>query len=143
MPHGKGITEASLGAVTKGTNDDGTPVARVVFDGTHGASINQAMKVRDQGAAPREPDVKRAMKDKADVQAASRRIGDTSVAEWRRMAACTYKRSGRSAWGAPPTAGNGRPARSLRLAQYIVSTHALFWLHVMADDSDIEAAADF
>ena len=63
---GKGITVASLG----GTKDDGTPVARVVFDGTHGVNINQAIKVRDQGAAPGAPNVKRAMKDKADVQAA-------------------------------------------------------------------------
>ena len=67
---GKGIAVASLGAVRKGTNDDGTPVARVVFDGTHGVNINQATEVRDQGAAPGAPDVKRAMKDTADVQAA-------------------------------------------------------------------------
>ena len=48
---GKGTTVASLGAVRKGNNDVGTLVARVVFDGTHGVSINQAAKVRDQSAA--------------------------------------------------------------------------------------------
>ena len=46
------------------------PWSRGWSDGTHGVNINQAIKVRDQGAAPGAPDVKRAMKDEADVQAA-------------------------------------------------------------------------
>ena len=40
------------------------------FIGTHGMNINQAIKVRDQGPAPGAPVVKRAMEDKAHVQAA-------------------------------------------------------------------------
>ena len=148
---------ASLGALRKGTNDDGTPVARVVFDGTHGVNINQAIKVRDQGAVPRAPVVMLAMKDKADAQAVllglvvdiegARSVVPVREEDWRHQCC----RVGEDAGLYVQTVGTfglesaaccwERAAGALsRLTQYVVSTRAVFWLNVVADDLDIEAA---
>ena len=93
---------------------------------------------------------KRAIKGKADVQAAlfglvvdvkgahnlvpvreeDPRHQCCRVGEGGGMPACKYKRSGRSAWGAPPTAGNGHPIRRFQPRVLLA----------LRDDFDVEAA---
>ena len=151
---GKGITVASLGTVRKGTNDDGTPVAREVFDGTHGVIINQAIKVRDQGAAPGAPDVECAGRAGSIVPVGcGHRRRPQSGASSRGGLATPVLQSGRGCrpvrtnetvgtFGVVSASYCWEPAAGAlsRLTQYVVSKRAFFWLHMMADDLDIEAA---
>ena len=139
---GKRITVASLGAGRTG---------REV-----GVNINQAIKVRDLGAAQEPPDVKRAMKDKARAGSIIRvgcrhRRRPQSGASSRRGLATPVLKSGGGRIPLPQTVGTfgvgsaacywERAAGTLsRLAQHVVSICAFFWLHVMADDLDVEAS---
>ena len=42
-------------------------MARVLFDGTHGLSVNSRTRIRDQERAPIAADLKRTMREKAKV----------------------------------------------------------------------------
>ena len=55
---------ASLGANRK-DKPNGTVTARVLFDGTHGISVNKRTRIRDQERAPIAADLKRSMREKA------------------------------------------------------------------------------
>ena len=59
---GEALVLASLGAQVK---DDSGPqvVVRVLFDGTHGVSINSRIRVKDQVRTPAAPDVKRYLRE--------------------------------------------------------------------------------
>ena len=57
---------ASLGAQRK-EKPGGKISARVLFDGTHGLSVNSMTRIRDQERAPIAADLKRTMREKAKV----------------------------------------------------------------------------
>ena len=57
---------ASLGAQRK-EKPGGKVSARVLFDGTHGLSVNTRIRLRDQERAPIAADLKRSMREKAKV----------------------------------------------------------------------------
>ena len=57
---------ASLGAQRK-EKPGGKITARVLFDGTHGLSVNSRTRIRDQEWAPIAADLKRTMREKAKV----------------------------------------------------------------------------
>ena len=57
---------ASLGAQRK-EKPGGKITARVLFDGTHGLSVNSRTRIRDQERAPNAADLKRTMREKAKV----------------------------------------------------------------------------
>ena len=57
---------ASLGAQRK-EKPGGKITARVLFDGTHGLSVNSRTRIRDQERAPIAADLKRTMREKAKV----------------------------------------------------------------------------
>ena len=78
------LVVASLGAKWK-DKPNGTVTARVLFDGTHGISVNKRTRIRDQERAPIAADLKRSMREKAreglttfaltaDVSAAHRQV---------------------------------------------------------------------
>ena len=56
----------SLGAQRK-EKPGGKITARVLFDGTHGLSVNSRTRIRDQERAPIAADLKRTMREKAKV----------------------------------------------------------------------------
>ena len=62
--HGSKLVIASLGAMIK---DDSGPdlKIRLLFDGTHGVSINTLIRVRDQDRTPAAPDVRRLLRERA------------------------------------------------------------------------------
>ena len=57
---------ASLGANRK-DKPNGEVSARVLFDGTHGLSVNRRTRIRDQERAPTASDLKRALREKAKL----------------------------------------------------------------------------
>ena len=57
---------ASLGAQRK-EKPGGKITARVLFDGTHGLSVNSRTRIRDQDRAPIAADLKRTMREKSKV----------------------------------------------------------------------------
>ena len=68
---GSRLRIASLGALRKGEEPDGTVIARILFDGTAGTMVNEAIKVRDQDQFPSAPDLKRVLRSCADLQGAT------------------------------------------------------------------------
>ena len=56
------LVVASLGANRK-DKPNGTVTARVLFDGTHGISVNKRTRIRDQERAPIAADLKRSMRE--------------------------------------------------------------------------------
>ena len=60
------LVTASLGAQRK-EKPGGKISARVLFDGTHGLSVNSRTRIRDQERAPIAADLKRTMREKAKV----------------------------------------------------------------------------
>ena len=61
--YGERLTVASLGAVAKCVREDGSTEVRIVHDGTHGITLNSAIKVRDQVAHPTALDVRRILQE--------------------------------------------------------------------------------
>ena len=61
-----GLVIAFLGAKRKG-EPGGKATARVLFDGTHGLSVNCRTRLRDQERAPIAADLKRTMREKAKL----------------------------------------------------------------------------
>ena len=61
-----GLVIASLGAQRK-EKPGGKVSARVLFDGTHGLCVNTKTRLRDQERAPIAADLKRSMREKAEV----------------------------------------------------------------------------
>ena len=58
------LVVASLGAIRK-DKPNGEVTARVLFDGTHGLSVNGRTRTRDQERAPIASDLKRALREKS------------------------------------------------------------------------------
>ena len=63
--YGDRLTIAALGAIEKGTRDDGTTEVRIVHDGTNKVHINKYIRVRDAIPCPTAPDVKRVLREQA------------------------------------------------------------------------------
>ena len=61
------LVVASLGAQRK-DKPNGEVSARVLFDGTHGLAVNTRTRIRDQERSPIAADLKRAMREKAQLQ---------------------------------------------------------------------------
>ena len=57
------LVVASLGAQRK-EKSGGVVTARVLFDGTHGISVNSRIRVRDQERSPIAADIKRILREK-------------------------------------------------------------------------------
>ena len=60
------LVVASLGAQRK-DKPGGTVSARVLFDGTHGITVNTRIRIRDQERGPNAADLKRIMREKSRV----------------------------------------------------------------------------
>ena len=60
------LVVASLGAIRK-DKPNGEVTARVLFDGTHGLSVNRRTRIRDQERSPIASDLKRALREKAKL----------------------------------------------------------------------------
>ena len=56
--YGSTFVVASLGALVKKINDDGSVVPRPLFDGSHHVPVNGSIKVRDQEAMPSAHDLR-------------------------------------------------------------------------------------
>jgi len=63
---GDGFIVASLGALVKRTEADGTRVIRVLFDGTHDVDLNTRIQVRDQEIPPGPLDLKRLLRAQSE-----------------------------------------------------------------------------
>ena len=61
--YGERLTIASLGAVVKTANEDGSVDVRVVHDGTHGIKLNDSIKILDQVAHPTAQDLRRVLQE--------------------------------------------------------------------------------
>ena len=60
------LVVASLGAQRK-EKAGGVVSARVLFDGTHGISVNSWIRVRDQARSPITADIKRIVREKSNA----------------------------------------------------------------------------
>ena len=58
------LVVASFGAIRK-DKPNGEVTARVLFDGTHGLSVNRRTRIRDQERSPIASDLKRALRERA------------------------------------------------------------------------------
>ena len=59
------LVVASLGAMRK-EKPGGVVTARILFDGTHGVSVNTRTRTRDQERGPIASDVKRLLREKGE-----------------------------------------------------------------------------
>ena len=60
------LTIASLGALVKSTDSDGSIVLRLLFDGTNQVDVNPSIRVRDQQQTPTTGDLKVMLRSQAD-----------------------------------------------------------------------------
>ncbi len=65
---GDRLTIASLGAIEKGTRDDGSTEIRIIHDGTHRVDVNRYIRVRDRIPFPVGADVSRLLRHQASTR---------------------------------------------------------------------------
>ena len=149
------LVVASLGANRK-DKPNGTVTARVLFDGTHGISVNKRTRIRDQERAPVAADLKRSMREKAreglttfaltaDVSEAHRQVPiderdwhllGCQVAEGQEVYVNTVGTFG----VASASYHWSRVASAIgRLSQYLAADTAQTWHMLVADDFLLEA----
>ena len=149
------LVVASLGANRK-DKPNGTVTARVLFDGTHGISVNKRTRIRDQERAPIAADLKRSMREKAreglttfaltaDVSEAHRQVPiderdwhllGCQVAEGQEVYVNTVGTFG----VASASYHWSRVASAIgRLSQYLAGDTAQTWHMLVADDFLLEA----
>jgi len=156
--YGSELVVASLGAIQKRIEEDGTKIIRLLFDGTHGVPVNPRIKVLDQERFPGAPDLKRQGREQAatglptfgltiDVKDAHRCVA-VAPEDWKYQAAQalpggpvflfkrgTFGVASASYWW-------GRLAAALgRLIHYVVGP-AHYWMLLLADDFKVEAAGE-
>jgi len=154
--YGDRLVVASLGALQKRVEEDGTVVIRLLYDGTHGVPVNPRIKVRDQERFPGAPDLKRVLREQAaaglptfgitiDVKDAHRCVA-VSPEDWPLQAAQVAPGSPvflfkRGTFGvASASYWWGRLAACLgRLVHYTLGAAAAPWILVLADDFKVEA----
>ena len=88
---------ASLGAIRK-DKPSGEVTARVLFDGTHGLSVNRRTRIRDQERSPIASDLKRALREKAKLGEQTFALS-ANVSEAHRQSIDTSPKIG-TIWGA-------------------------------------------
>ena len=149
------LVVASLGANRK-DKPGGVVSARVLFDGTHGISVNTRTRIRDQKRAPIAADIKRSMREKseqeektfaltADVSEAHRQI-PIAPEDWH-LLACQVEQGSTVYVNTVGTFGMAsasyywsRVAGALgRLSQYLAGHRASTWHMLVADDFHLEA----
>jgi len=154
---GAGFVVASLGALVKRTEADGTRVIRVLFDGTHDVDLNTRIQVRDQEIPPGPLDLKRLLRAQseggapafglvADVSDAHRAIAIVP-GDWH-LLGCRARENGSLYFHHRGTFGVssasywwGRVASAfLRLTHYVVRHSAVLWATVLADDYKFEVS---
>jgi len=153
--YGEELVVASLGALQKRVEDDGTIVIRILYDGTHGVPVNGRIKVRDQERFPAAPDLKRQLREQAasglpafgltvDVKDAHRCVA-VAPEDWHLQAAQvapgapvylfkrgTFGVASASYWWGRLAAGIGR------LLHYVLGEAVALWVMVLADDFKLE-----
>ena len=149
--YGRALSVASLGAVEKGTRDDGTVEVRIVHDGTNGVQVNSEIKVRDLVTSPSAADLKCVIREcasigspvfglAADVQEAHRQI-QVREEDWMHQA-CQLEEHGPIYLNCVGTYGLasagywwGRCAAGIhRLMYAIFGQSYMLWLLLFADD---------
>ena len=149
------LVVASLGA-NKKDKPSGEVTARVLFDGTHGLSVNTRTRIRDQERSPVASDLKRAMREKAalneptfaltaDVSEAHRQI-PIHKCDWH-LLGCQVQAGGDVYINTVGTFGVAsasyywsRVSGALgRLTQYLAGNRARTWHMVVADDYHLES----
>jgi hypothetical protein len=154
---GSSFVVASLGALVKRIEDDGSRIIRLLFDGTRDVPLNEAIRLRDQEVPPGAPDLKRVLREQgrwpstpfglvADVRDAHRAV--VIDPRDRHLLGCRSRSNGpiyfmkRGTFGvASASYWWGRLAAAyLRLAYRIVPAGTLFYGMVLADDFKFEAA---
>ena len=148
------LVVASLGAIRK-DKPNGEVTARVLFDGTHGLSVNRRTRIRNQERSPKAADLKRALREKAnrgertfalsaDVSEAHRQV-PVHPQDWH-LLGCqvvpgadvfihtvgTFGVSSASYYWSRVAGSIGR------LAQYLVGKLSTSWHMLVADDFKLE-----
>jgi len=155
---GNDFVVASLGALVKRTELDGSKVVRILFDGTHEVPLNDRIQVRDQEIPPNASDLKRLLSEQAeddsrpfglvaDVKDAHRAVAIAPV-DWH-LLGCRARRGGplyfqhRGTFGiASASYWWGRLAAAiLRLGYAVVAESAALWSLVLADDFKYEVCS--
>jgi len=155
---GDAFIVASLGALVKRVEADGSKVVRVLFDGTRGIPLNTHIRVRDQEIPPGPLDLKRVLRAQgeagapafglvADVSEAHRAIAIVPE-DWHRLG-CRARSGGplyfhhRGTFGVSSASyWWGRVASAfLRLGHYVVRHSAVLWAAVLADDYKFEVTS--
>jgi len=155
---GDAFIVASLGALVKRVEADGTKVVRVLFDGTRDIPLNSHIRVRDQEIPPGPLDLKRVLRAQgeagapafglvADVSEAHRAIAIVPE-DWHRLG-CRARQGGALYFHHRGTFGVssasywwGRVASAfLRLGHYVVRHSAVLWSAVLADDFKFEVTS--
>ena len=158
--YGPRLAIASLGAVEKGTREDGTVEVRIVHDGTHGVAVNPAIKVLDHVPTPSASDIKTVIRHcaesglpfmglTADVKEAHRQI-PVAPADWP-LHACQTRPGGPVYLNKVGTYGIssagywwGRVVAALHRLAISLTPHALMvWLLLFADDWLVLAGGKF
>ena len=157
--YGARLTVAALGAIEKGTREDGTTEIRIVHDGTHGVDINTKIKVQDATPCPTAPDIKTALRLQAarrtpyfgltaDVKEAHRLI-PVDPLDWP-LQACQVRPGGNIYLNKVGTYGVasaaywwGRMGACLQRAIYYTLARVLpTWIFLYADDWDFSAEGE-
>jgi len=154
--YGEELVVASLGAIQKRVEDDGTIVIRLLFDGTHGVHVNTRIKVLDQERFPGAPDLKRQLREQAavgmptlgltvDAKDAHRCVA-VFPGDWHYQAAQAYEGGPvylfkRGTFGvASASYWWGRLAAAIGRLIHAVVGKIPFWLMLLADDFKFEVA---
>ena len=149
------LVVASLGA-QRTDKPGGAVSARVLFDGTHGITVNTRTRIRDQERGPIAADLKRIMREKsrvgvstfaltADVSEAHRQI-PVAEQDWH-LLVCQVVPGGSVFINTVGTFGVAsasyywsRVASAVgRLAQYLAGNTAYSWHMLVADDYHLDA----
>ena len=150
-----GLVIASLGANRK-DKPNGVVTARVLHDGTNGLAVNTRTRIRDQERSPIASDLKRGMREKADMQQPTFALtADVCEAhrqvpihpdDWKFLG-CRVEKGGSVYVNTVGTFGISsasyywsRVAGAIgRLAQYLAGHSSATWHMLVADDFHLEA----
>ena len=150
-----GLVIASLGANRK-DKPNGVVTARVLHDGTNGLAVNTRTRIRDQERSPIASDLKRCMREKAEMQQPTFALTADVSEEQRQVPihpddwkflGCRVEKGGSVYVNTVGTFGISsasyywsRVAGAIgRLAQYLAGHSSATWHMLVADDFHLEA----